>query len=49
MTAPATPAMDSLLACDTGYVVAAAPTRAEAAARCAELAAAITFRVSPEA
>lgn len=42
-------AMDSLLACDNGYVVATAPTRAEAVARCAEPAAGITLRVSPQA
>ncbi|QSB04154.1 ATP-grasp domain-containing protein [Natronoglycomyces albus] len=36
--------MDSLLACDKGYVFATAPTRAEAVRRCAELADGITFQ-----
>ncbi|MFD7257244.1 ATP-grasp domain-containing protein [Streptomyces sp. NPDC059874] len=41
-------AMDSLLACDKGYVFATAPTRAEAVRRCEELAARIRFHVSAE-
>jgi predicted ATP-grasp superfamily ATP-dependent carboligase len=35
--------MNSLLACDNGYAVATAPTRAEAVARCADLAARVRF------
>lgn len=43
-----TSAMDSLLACDKGYVFATAPTRAEAVRRCEELAAGIRFQVAAE-
>lgn len=38
--------MHSLLACDNGYTVATAPTRAEAVQRCADLAAQIKFHTT---